>query len=155
MAKETIAWSSAVIIENTRFGTIEIDEEKIIRMPYSMPGFPGRKRFILLERKESKPFLWYQSVDEATLAFVVMSPYLFKPDYRIDLGPIIQEMAWEEDGEASLSIFVVVNASRGAPEKMTANLMAPLIINTRRFEALQKVFNDSPYSHQYPIFSET
>ena len=143
-----------MIIENTRFGNIDIDENKIINMSSNMLGFPGKKRFILLERKESKPFLWYQCVDDPTLAFVVMSPYLFKPDYAIDIQDVVKEMSWEVDEEAHLSVFVVVNASHGAPEKITANLMAPLIINTQQFEAHQKVFHESPYSHQHPIFNE-
>ncbi|MBW1960456.1 MAG: flagellar assembly protein FliW [Deltaproteobacteria bacterium] len=122
-------------------------------MPCCMLGFAGKERYVLLERKESKPFLWYQCVDDPALAFVVMSPYLFMVDYTIDLDSVIKEMCWEEDGKECLSVFVVINASHGVPEKITANLMAPLIINTKRLEAMQKVFNGSPYSHQYPIFS--
>jgi len=143
-----------VIIENTRFGNIEIEEKKIVTMPSCMLGFPGRNRYILLDREASKPFLWYQCVDDPSLAFVVMSPCLFQPDYSIDLRQIIKEMSWEEDGEESLSVFVVVNASHGAPEKMTANLVAPLIINIKNFEAVQKVFHDSPFSHKHPIFTQ-
>jgi len=143
-----------VIIENTRFGTIDIDENKIVHMPAGMLGFPGRTRFILLERKESVPFFWYQSIDDPSLAFVVMSPYLFMQDYSIDIQQIMTEMTWEEtDAEKHLSVFVVVNASHGAAEMFTANLMAPLIINSQKFEAFQKVFHESPYSHQHPIFS--
>ena len=53
-----------MIIENTRFGSIEIGDEKIITMIRSLPGFPGKKQFVILDRKESHPFLWYQCIDE-------------------------------------------------------------------------------------------
>ena len=142
-----------MIIDNTRFGTIEIDSSKIIYMPVGMLGFPGKRRFILLERKESKPFLWYQCVDAPSLAFVIMNPYLFTPDYSLDIKQVMKEMSWDEDKAEDLSIFVVVNIPHGVPERITANLMAPLILNINKLEALQKVFHDSQYSHKYPVFS--
>jgi flagellar assembly factor FliW len=123
-------------------------------MPVGMLGFPGKSRFILLDRKESKPFLWYQCVDDPSLAFVIMNPYLFNPDYSLNIQQVMKEMSWKNVNAEDLSVFVVVNIPHGAPERITANLMAPLILNIKKLEALQKVFHDSPYSHKYPIFSD-
>jgi flagellar assembly factor FliW len=142
-----------LIIENTRFGTIEIEEEKIITMKRDIPGFPGKDRFVMLNREESHPFLWYQCVDDPKLAFVLLNPFLMMPDYSFDLSPILSEMTWQSD-EDNLTIFAIVNASSGVPEKMTANLEAPLIINTERFEAIQVILQDGVYSHKYPIFQK-
>ena len=138
-------------IETPQFGTIEVGEDKIITMPAGMPGFPGRRRFIILEREETLPFYWYQCVDDPGLALVIMNPYLFKPDYSVDLNPVVMEMSWEADAEDSLKLYVVVNASEGVPEKITANLIGPLVINTRKREAVQIVIYDNRYSHRYPI----
>lgn len=142
-----------MIIENTRFGTIEVEANKIITMPAGMPGFPGRQRFVILEREETRPFYWYQSVDTPDLAFVILNPYLFEPDYAVDLKPVLREMAWQSDGQDCLKLYVVVNAANGTPEKITANLMGPILINTKRYEAVQMVLPNSPYSHKHPIFS--
>ena len=141
-------------IETTQFGTIQIEEEKIITMPASMPGFPERKRFIILERKKTRPFYWYQCVDDSALAFVIMNPYLFKPDYSVDLTPTIKEMSWETDGKENLELYVVVNTSDGIPDKITANLIGPLLINIKRHEAVQMVIHNSSYSHKYPVFRD-
>lgn len=141
-----------MIIENTRFGTMEINDEKIITMVRSIPGFSGRDRYIILNREESNPFLWYQCVDDSQLAFVLLNPYLVEPDYSVDLKAILSEISWEQEEEKNLAVFVIVNVPPGAPDKMTANLMAPIIINTERLEAVQMVCQDSPYSHQYPIY---
>lgn len=143
-----------MLIENTRFGMIEIKDEKIITMKRDIPGFPGRNRFVMLNREESHPFLWYQCVDDPALAFVLLNPFLLKPDFSFDLNPILSEMSWQNDETDSLVIFAIVNASSGEPEKMTANLMAPLIINTKRFEAIQHILQDGAYSHKYPIFQK-
>ncbi|RJQ51087.1 MAG: flagellar assembly protein FliW [Desulfobacteraceae bacterium] len=141
-----------MILENTRFGTIEIEEHKIITMSRSLPGFPGRKRFVLLNREESRPFLWYQSVDDPRLAFVLVDPCLFMPDYSIDLEYAFDEMSWREAEKKDVAVLVVVNASQRSPERITANLMAPLIINTKRLEGFQMIVQDSPYSHKHPVF---
>jgi len=142
-------------IETTQFGKIQIEEEKIITMPFGMPGFPGKKRFIILERKETQPFYWYQCADDPALAFVIINPYLFKPDYSVDLKPTLKEMSWEAEGKESLKLYVVVNTSTsdGVADKITANLIGPLLINTQRCEAVQMFIHNNSYSHKYPIFS--
>jgi flagellar assembly factor FliW len=144
----------ALKIETSQLGTIQIAEDKIISMPAGMPGFPGRRRFIILEREETRPFYWYQCVDDPNLALVIMNPYLFKPDYLVDLKPALKEMSWETDEQDSLKLYVVVNASEGVPEKVTANLIGPLVINTRKREAVQIIIHDSPYSYQHPILRQ-
>ena len=61
-------------IETRKFGEIDIEKEKIIHMPSGLPGFPGKHRFTLIERKETKPFCWYQSVEDPDLAVEPHSP---------------------------------------------------------------------------------
>ena len=143
-----------MIIENTRFGIIEIEDDKIISMKRDLPGFPGRKRFVLLNREESRPFLWYQSVDDPALAFVLLNPFLLVSNYSVDITPILSDVSWNTDEMDHLVIFAIVNASSGEPEEMTANLMAPLIVNTKRLEAAQIIIQDSGYSHRYPVFEK-
>lgn len=141
-------------LECTRFGTIQVEKGKIITMPGGMPGFPGMKRFVILDRKETRPFYWYQCVDSSDLAFAIMNPRLFKPDYSVDLKSTIREMSWEADSKNDLVLYVVVNASGDVPEKITANLVGPLVINTKKCEAVQVIVQNSPYSHRHPIFGE-
>ncbi len=138
-------------IKTRKFGEIDIDKEKIISMPAGLPGFPGKNRFTLIERKEARPFCWYQCVDDPDLALIIISPYIIKPDYSIDLKPIFNSTSWNFDEKNGLAIFVVVNASGGTFSNITANLIGPIIINTKILEAFQLVLYDSPYSHQHPI----
>lgn len=144
-----------MILENTRFGRLAIEPAKIISMPCGMPGFPGMRRYVVLERPETWPFFYYQSVDDPQLAFVIMDPFLFEPDYAVDLGKCIAEMAWEGDRPEALRIYAIVNAAEGVPEKITANLMGPLIVNPARCEACQMVLHKSPYSHRHPVFGKS
>ena len=142
-------------IETTRFGLIDIDEKKIIHMPYGIPGFPERKDFVILRHKEDSPFYWYQSVDEPSLAFVITNPYIFFPDYNIDLNGIIKEMKWDSINRENIEVYVIVNIPKGRPKDMTVNLMGPLIINTEKREAIQAILVNTPYSHRHPVFKDS
>ena len=142
-------------IKTTRFGTITIEEEKIIAMPFGMLGFPDVKRFVILQHKENSPFFWYQSVDDPMLAFVIMSPFLFKPDYKVDSENVLKEMSWnEEEKQNNLELYVVVNIPKRAPDKMTANLIGPILINNKIHQAVQMVISDSHYTHKFPLVKD-
>ena len=142
-------------IKTTRFGTITIEEEKIITMPFGMLGFPDVKRYVILQHKENSPFFWYQSVDDPTLAFVIINPFLFKPDYNVDVENVLKEMSWnEEEKQDNLELYVVVNIPKGAPDKMTANFIGPILINNKIHQAVQMVISDSPYTHKFPLLKE-
>ena len=142
-------------IKTERFGTINLSEEKIINMPFGMLGFPDKTRFVILQHRENSPFYWYQSVDDPALAFVITSPFLFKQDYTVDINAVLKEMSWNgEENDKDLELYVVVNIPKGAPAKMTANLIGPILINSRARQAVQMVIPDSFYSHQFPLVQE-
>jgi len=139
-------------IMTRKFGEIEIDKKKILVMPEGLPGFPGFERFILLEDPKSAPFCWFQSIEEANLALVVMNPLSFKPDYQLDLQTLIAGRDWKNVKQEELLIFVVINIKEGDPKnKITANLMGPLICNLENNEVVQIALCDSDYSHQYDV----
>jgi flagellar assembly factor FliW len=142
-------------IKTTRFGTISIKEEKIITMPFGMLGFPDKKKFFILQHQENSPFFWYQSVDDPGLAFVITDPFLFIPDYKIDLEGTLKEMSWNGDGNSRyLNLFIVVNIPRGVPHEMTGNFIGPILVNNKIYQAVQMVLSNSPYTHKFPLFKK-
>ena len=142
-------------VDTTRFGAITIDEQKIITMPFGMLGFPDEKRYVIVQHKENSPFFWYQSVDDPALAFVITSPFFFVPDYSVSLDDAINQMSWDEEKiEDTVELHVVVNIPNGSPDKMTANLIGPILVNTETFQAVQMVVTDSPYSHRFPLLKD-
>jgi len=142
-------------VDTTRFGPITVDKQKIITMPLGMLGFPDEKRYAIVQHKENSPFFWYQSVDDPALAFVITSPFFFVPDYSVPLDDAINQMSWDDEKiEEKIELYVVVNIPNGSPNKMTANLIGPILINTDTFQALQMVVTDSPYSHKFPLLKD-
>ena len=121
-----------------------------------MLGFLDKKHFVILQNKENSPFFWYQSVDAPALAFVITSPFLFMPDYEVDIEDVLIEMSWNGKGENNgLELYVVVNIPKGSPEKMTANLIGPILINNKTRQAVQMVISKSPYVHNFPLIIQT
>ena len=70
-----------MIIEGTRFGTIEVNDDRMITLPAGMIGFANETRFILLEPKEGRNTGWLQSIDNPELAFPVMNANALNPAY--------------------------------------------------------------------------
>ncbi len=141
-------------IETKQFGEITIDEDKIITMPKGLPGFPGLTRYILLEHDAIQPFISLQSVEEEALAFYLMDPYLFKPDYSVDCESYIEDLKWEESDRESIFVYVILNVADEDPKKITANLLGPLLINTSKNQAVQMLVSNEGYSHRYFVFGE-
>ena len=143
-------------IETTRFGTVEVSEEKIISMRHGLLGFQDRKRFCIFQHQEDSPFFWYQSLDDPALAFVITNPWLFKPDYQIDLeAAAVHAMEWDgESKDRSLECYVIVTIPKGQPEKMTANLLGPLVVDVKTCQAVQVVLPDDTYSPRHPLIEK-
>ncbi len=138
---------------NTRqFGDVTIDKEKIIIISKGLPGFPDLTRYILLEHESIQPFIFLQSVEEESLAFYIMNPILFKPDYKVNISPYIEEMKWEDKDMDDIFVYVILNVSDKDPKKITANLLGPLLINIAKNQAVQILINNDKYSHKYFVF---
>ena len=113
-------------VQTTRFGTVEIAEDRVITFAKGLLGFSEQLRYSLLQPSDDACFFWLQCVDDPTLAFVVTDPSLFFNDYSV---PIRAEQAEDlrlktlDDAQ----VFVIVNRVGG---KLTGNLQGPLVINT-------------------------
>ena len=134
-------------IETSRFGTLEVDDQRLITFPEGILGFPSNHTFALVQTGENSGFYWLQAVDRAELAFVVCDPRLFVADYR---APIRKEelskLAIEDSVDAQ--VFVIVNK---VDDLLTGNLQGPLVINVTTREAQQLVLSDKRYSTRHPL----
>ncbi len=134
-------------INTSRFGGIEVEDQSVVNMPEGMLGFAEFKQFVLIQHNQGSPFLWYQAVDEPNLAFVMVDPFTFFPDYEVLLSRDDLD-ALEAVELGNLAVFSVVVIPEN-PEDMTANLRGPVLINVDKKIARQVVLNDERYSpHQ-------
>ena len=99
--------------------------------------------------------MWLQSVDNGALAFVLIDPLLFKPDYKVEIGTEDAEELGLKNGGDEAQIMAIVNILKrgedGKPTAMTANLLGPIVINPEKKLAKQVVLFGGQYSHRHPI----
>lgn len=156
--KAEVEAMSRVEFATTRFGLVEVDEDKIIRFVDSIPGFPDAKQFVLIPHKEDSPLVWLQSIELADVAFVVTEPWTYFKDYKPaisewDLERLSASKEDEADEEASLLVLSILTIS-GEPGKITANLMAPVIINLRNNLAIQVILAYDGYTTKHMLIPE-
>ena len=65
-----------MLIQTSRFGEIEVEENQIISFPSGLVGFSEDRRFVIREDDAAAPFLWLQSVEDNGLAFVMIEPHV-------------------------------------------------------------------------------
>lgn len=119
--------SQPVRFISSRFGELEIPEQRIISVPEGIIGFPDYTRYALLDPSGGRSlFLWLQAVDAPDLAFIITDPHAFVPDYRIEgAEPDLQRLGI--GGEPSPAVFVIVAVPPDNPNHVNANLAAPLV----------------------------
>lgn len=144
--------SGNLSFETTRFGRLEMPEDKVIRLQGGLLGFPNSERFALLDHDEKSPFKWLQSIDEAALAVPVCDPKMFFPDYHIRIKR--DELATLRVKSAAELVILVVLSLYDQPAEMTANLLGPIIIHAQRLIGRQVVLKDAPFSTKHPLFPE-
>ena len=139
---------------NTRyFGTVDLDDDKVIVFDEGLFGFEEYKKFALIfnnEAKERPAISWLQSVDEQALALPVMIPTVVKPDYN----PVVEDDALETLGdwnEDNISVLVTVTVPEDLKD-MTTNLKAPIIINTDTMKGVQTVVENQDYEIRFKIY---
>ena len=72
-----------MIIDTSRFGQLEVDEDRLITFEDGVLGFPKQREYALIQTGEGSGFYWLQSVCTRDLAFVVCDPRLFVGDYQV------------------------------------------------------------------------
>ncbi|MBX3317364.1 MAG: flagellar assembly protein FliW [Phycisphaeraceae bacterium] len=134
-------------VRTTRFGVIQIQDDRVITFPAGLLGFAGRTRFCLLEPGEDACFFWLQSLDDPGLAFVVTDPSLFVPEYSVPIRAEQMEsltLARLEDAQ----VFVIVNKVDG---QLTGNLQGPLVVNTLTRTGEQMVLAEKRWTTRHPL----
>ncbi len=128
----------------------ESDLKSTIVFREGIPGFPAVTRYFLIAYEKSQSFFRLQAVDEAELGFVVIDPLLFLPDYHPKFSKSDLQSLEITDPE-SMVILSIVSVPQDNPQKMTANLMAPLLINSHLRLGKQIVLSNSAYAIREPI----
>ncbi len=141
-----------MIIENKMLGTVEIDEQAIVEFPAGIPAFEDDREFVIIPLDEKEgPFFYLLSVNNSDLCLVTVDPFVFFPDYSVDVSD--EELKKLNADQNSLSLLSVLNIPEDF-KKATANLFAPLIIDTVGKRGMQYIPQKSDYKTKHLIFPQ-
>lgn len=138
-----------MLIRTTRFGQIEIEPEDILRFPDGLFGLADYQHWVLLHDGENEALGWLQSTSRPDLAFAVVSPRRFVPNYQLRMSRRELERLAAVDTKSVHLLAIVGKNERG----MTLNLKAPLVIHLPQRLGRQ-VVNNADESVQYQVPSE-
>jgi flagellar assembly factor FliW len=135
-------------VQTKPFGEIEVSDRQRLHIPQGIFGFAGLESYVLLDAAQA-PFYWLQSVDRPALAFILLDPRVFLPDYRLD----VEEEELAEigvEGPADVIDFVIVTIPAD-PREMTANLQGPIVVNRRTRIARQCISRDPDHGVRHRV----
>lgn len=130
--------------------TLEVSEDQVFAFEPPMGGFEEFRRFVLITDEES-PVEWLQSVDDVEVAFALLEPFMFDPDYVFELPDgDAEELGMQEADDGFVRCILTL---RDDPDEITANMVAPLVFCRRSHLVRQLVLQDSGQPLRRPILS--
>lgn len=139
-----------MMIETERFGSIDINNCKVIKFLNGLPGFEELKEFIILEADESKPLYWLQSTENMHVCLPMIIPFELMEDYFVEIHDSeLNDIDITDQNDLMLMNVVVI------PEditKMTANMAAPIVINAKSGIGKQIIIDSKELSVRHPIY---
>ena len=140
-------------VNTLRFGEVEVAEDKVVHFADGIPAFEDEHEFVIVPYDEESPYVFLQSLTTPDLAFLMTVPFIFFPEYEFELDDENQnklELTSQED----MLIYTLLTINGGKVKDMTANLMAPVVVNTANMQARQVVLDRSSYTTKHRLFPE-
>ena len=141
-------------VDTRWFGTVDIDDNKIVTFDLGIIGFEDCKKFTLIydvEKGDEAAIMWLQSLDEAALALPVMKPEFVYETY----DPVVEDELLKSLGDDIQDDNIRVYCALTVPQditKMTINLKAPIIVDFDTMKGIQLIADNSEYKVRYPIY---
>lgn len=141
-------------ITTKAYGPIDIDERQIIVFPVGLFGFENLREYALLDAAQ-QPFYWLQSLDSEKIAFILIKPQIFRPDYKPEIPQEeLKDIDLRTEEEPNALTFSIVNIPSGDQNKMSANLQGPIIINKEKRIGRQFISSNPDWKIKHFILEE-
>lgn len=148
-------------IETTRFGSQEVEQEKIIHFPYGLLNDTRSQDFKLFHKEDSGKIgpivFWLQSVSDPEVAYTIFDPSLANFYYEVLLPDEEYELLSSEDSSHNetdeIIMMVIISNTEGDKDEVkkeglvlvNANITEPLFINLNSLKGLQRSIKDLDY----------
>ncbi|MBD8004669.1 flagellar assembly protein FliW [Bacillus norwichensis] len=136
-------------IETKYHGLQKFSSKDILKFDSGIPGFPDQREFLLLPLDESVLTV-LQSIRTPEIGFVVVDPFSFFPEYDFQLSEsVVGQLELEKAEDAAVFTILTV---QDPFERTTANLQAPIVINSKNNMAKQVILNEGNHKTKHPLF---
>lgn len=139
-------------VKTTRFGELEVNPSDIITFAEGLLGFENLKKYFVVDPGDSTLILWLQSTEDEKVAFPIIEPKIFKPDYIAKLLPADLN-GLDLDTLQTAKLYSILTIPANVTE-MSANLKAPVVINSVKKVGKQIVLQDSKLSVKHEMYRE-
>ncbi len=129
-------------------GIVNVEEKQLVTFPDGLLGFEKYTKFALID-SEYEPFIWLQSTEESSLAFLMIDPFLICSDYEADIDDSTLKNIGVESAEDIIIMTLVTIPKDGSA--ITANFLGPVVINKKNRKCLQVILTDNRWTTKFDI----
>lgn len=141
-------------VNTSRFGVVEVADTDIMEFSDGLLGFEHLKRFFIVDPADETLILWLQSADADEVAFPILEPKLFKADYKVRLSANeLRTLRIDASNKSDTLVYCILTIPAEV-SSMSANLKAPIVINSASRQARQVVLQENEYSVKFPMYKE-
>jgi flagellar assembly factor FliW len=126
----------------SRFADVDVDPRDVITFGDGIPGYEGRRDFVLLDSTEFAPLKVLHAVGETEPCFLAVDPKTVLENYRCELSAADRLRLGASDDSALLWLAIVTVNDNG---EVAANLRAPIVLNPERMVGRQVMPNNCVY----------
>ena len=101
-------------IHTDNIGELTYEETDIIFFPEGMLGLPEYKRYLLIQKEETKPFLRLQCIDAPQINFLAIDPAFADPGYKAFVVDSDPDHVFIDQGRDVILLVVCNFASDGS-----------------------------------------
>jgi len=129
-----------VKIITPHFGELIIQNDQIFYFENGMLGFEDLHNFVVISEEETAPFKWLISIEKPEIGFPLLSPWLIDINYSPGDQYDIEKL-----------VFFVVITLENEEGKMSANMKAPVILDTDNLKGEQIILPFDKYATNFII----
>ena len=142
------------LIATKYYGSASVEAADLYSFPFGLPGFEADKSFVLMQVPGRWPLVLLQSATQQQVCFPALPILTVDPEYELSVPfEDLQALNLETTRQPRIGEEVMVLALLSMTEQkpVTANLLAPVVINMGKRTGLQAIRCDFRYSHQHPV----
>lgn len=141
-------------VDTKYFGGLDYDEASVIQFANGLPGFDTEKRFLLMDEPSRRPLVFLQSLSRPELCFLTLPAQAIDSVYALRITDEELQIL-RNGGQGSTpggpDVLCLAIVTVGENQAMTANLLAPVVVDLANRRGVQAVRDDLVYSCRQPL----